>query len=149
MVYKRYIKKNGKSFGPYYYSSERKGKKVVSKYLPEYEKKSNLFDTFALGLVFLFILFMILTSGINYHQYNQDVILMGNAVKDVSSIDIKSFYESISPWILLVFAALVMLFLGYSMENRKRKNRAKRVAEMSYAYGREESQKLIQKLLHK
>ncbi|MFA5259312.1 MAG: hypothetical protein WC979_04365 [Candidatus Pacearchaeota archaeon] len=149
MVYKRYIKKNGKSFGPYYYSSHREGKKVVSRYVPEYEKKSNLFDIFALGLVFLFIFFMFSMSGINYHQYNQDVILAGNAIRDVSSIDIGSFYESVSPWILLVLAAAVMLFLGYSMENRKRKRRARRISEMSYAYGEEESKRLIQKLLHK
>jgi len=33
MVYKKYIKKDGKRYGPYYYESERIGDKVMTKYL--------------------------------------------------------------------------------------------------------------------
>lgn len=147
MVYKRYIKQNGKSFGPYYYSSQRKGKKVVSKYLPEYgEEKSSLFSIFALGFVFLFIISMFLIIGVDYNQYNKDAKIIGKVISDIPNIN-NSIYEFLSPWILLILFFLVLLFLGYSIIKMNNKNKIKRLTDMSYLYGKEETQKMIQKLL--
>ena len=46
MVYKKYIKRNGKVYGPYIYHSKRVGGKVVSESMPGLKKPkkySNLF----------------------------------------------------------------------------------------------------------
>ncbi|MBU0894873.1 MAG: S8 family serine peptidase [Nanoarchaeota archaeon] len=58
MVYKRYIKKNGKLYGPYVYHSHKKDGKVISKYLgkhiEEKSKSSSVLKTFLVfGLVIL------------------------------------------------------------------------------------------------
>ena len=42
MVYKRYIKKNGKLIGPYFYKSVREGDKVRTVYLGRVLKKSKV-----------------------------------------------------------------------------------------------------------
>jgi len=147
MVYKRYIKQNGKSFGPYYYSSHRKGKKVVSKYLPEYEEKSYLFEIFALGFIFLFIMFMFLTIGIDYNRYNQDKIIIGNVIKDIPNTNINSIYQILNPVVLLALFFLMLLFLGFAIKKKREKDRVNRISNISYIHGKEESQKLIQKLL--
>ena len=47
MVYKKYIKRNGKVYGPYYYKSYRENGKVITKFIsgPK-QKKINLFNKF-------------------------------------------------------------------------------------------------------
>ena len=41
MVYKRYIKKGGKTFGPYYYESYRDGGKVKTRYVENISGSKN------------------------------------------------------------------------------------------------------------
>jgi hypothetical protein len=41
MVYKRYVKLGDKTYGPYYYASIRKGKKVVSIFLGKTLKQAK------------------------------------------------------------------------------------------------------------
>ncbi|MBI2449223.1 hypothetical protein HYV49_02915, partial [Candidatus Pacearchaeota archaeon] len=41
MAYKKYIKKNGKTYGPYIYHSKRIGNKVVSNYIGKHDATSN------------------------------------------------------------------------------------------------------------
>jgi hypothetical protein len=44
MVYKRYIKRDGKTFGPYYYESYRDSSgNIRSRYLKDYKPKKNYF----------------------------------------------------------------------------------------------------------
>ena len=61
MVYKKYIKRGGKVFGPYYYESYRDGDKVKKKYFgTKLQKKKSItvhFSYIALGLFLLSILF--------------------------------------------------------------------------------------------
>ena len=75
MVYKRFIKRNGKLCGPYYYESYRdKNGNVISRYLPDYSPETNLGNAvrklkrilanktyfFALGIVFGLFFLLIL-----------------------------------------------------------------------------------------
>src|SRR3989304_2224570 len=55
MAYKKYIKKGGKSYGPYYYESHREDGKVVNKYvkIPEKLAVSNSQPSFFSGRKFL------------------------------------------------------------------------------------------------
>ncbi len=65
MTYKRYIRKNGKLYGPYEYSSSKKDGKVISKYLgrgKEDKSKSflKIFSTFLLlGILLLAVFFLL------------------------------------------------------------------------------------------
>jgi parallel beta-helix repeat protein len=88
MVYKRYVKKNGKTFGPYYYDSYREGEKVKKTYIggeKEYKiwkKKNNksveqpktggLFRFLFVGFLLLLILSMAALSVNYYYGNNQD-----------------------------------------------------------------------------
>ena len=59
MVYKRYIKKNGKLYGPYEYKSKKVDGKVVSEYLggPNDKSKKKISQKFFLfSLVFILII---------------------------------------------------------------------------------------------
>jgi len=58
MVYKKYIIKNGKSYGPYIYHSKRVDGKVVSEYIG-YENKTNYKNIFFIILGFVFVLILI------------------------------------------------------------------------------------------
>jgi len=54
MVYKKYIRKNGKVYGPYIYHSKRVDGKVVSEYRgPEEEKKRKKFWTFLVASILI------------------------------------------------------------------------------------------------
>lgn len=55
MAYKRYIKKNGKLYGPYTYHSKKENGKVISKYLGKSKPKKNYNQIIFLGAIFLFI----------------------------------------------------------------------------------------------
>lgn len=64
MVYKKYIKRGGKKYGPYLYENERINGKVITRYVGrgEKNKKSNLFYIF-LSLIFLISAIFILSQG--------------------------------------------------------------------------------------
>ena len=85
MAYKRYIKKNGKIYGPYVYHSHRKDGKVVSKYLGKSssvktKKQKNIqFKFFLIGLVGLILLLSI-------------ILLINIGPSGKVSLDIKSKY---------------------------------------------------------
>ncbi len=62
MVHKRYVWKNGKRFGPYYYESYREGNKIRKKYIGSSIAKNNslgLYLIFGLILVILLAFFFI------------------------------------------------------------------------------------------
>lgn len=93
MVYKKYIKRNGKLYGPYVYESKRIDGKVVSEYHgseePKKEKgvKVNSFNykkifLFFIGAILLFVLIYFFIFNINKNSVSGNVI---------ASID--SFYE--------------------------------------------------------
>ena len=64
MVYKKYIKRGGKKYGPYLYENERINGKVITRYVGrgEENKKSKLFYIF-LSLIFLISAIFILSQG--------------------------------------------------------------------------------------
>jgi hypothetical protein len=62
MVYKKYIKKDGKLYGPYIYQSKRVGGKVISEYLGVDESKINNKNK----IIFLISIFLIVTFFLLY-----------------------------------------------------------------------------------
>ncbi len=57
MAHEKYIKKNGKVYGPYSYESKRENGKVVTKYLgKETKKKNSFFKGFGVFVLFVFLL---------------------------------------------------------------------------------------------
>src|SRR4030043_411715 len=64
MVYKKYIKKNGKSYGPYIYHSRRVNGKVISEYHGSSGPNYKRFILFIFGILFLIsIAFFIFNSN--------------------------------------------------------------------------------------
>ncbi|MCF7910731.1 hypothetical protein K9L16_03600, partial [Candidatus Pacearchaeota archaeon] len=73
MVYKKYIKRGGKIFGPYYYKSIKKDGKVITEYLGtslnEFENKKKFSLTnFLLIFLTLFLFTLLLFFNFNYYQ---------------------------------------------------------------------------------
>ena len=65
MAYKKYIKRNGKVYGPYIYHSKRVGGKVVSEYrggLKKPRKYFNLLLIFGFLIVIGFFIFFLVSS---------------------------------------------------------------------------------------
>ena len=60
MAYKRYIKKNGRIYGPYNYHSKKENGKVISTYLGKSKPKKNYNQIIFLGAIFLFIFLSLL-----------------------------------------------------------------------------------------
>jgi hypothetical protein len=75
MVYKKYIKRNGKFYGPYVYNSRRVNGKVISEYQGIYDKKSNKRFIFLAigGLLLLLSIFLI---------FNHQTKISGNVVSE-------------------------------------------------------------------
>jgi len=99
MVYKRYIKKGNKLYGPYYYKSHRKKDgRVVSKYLPDYHppKKHKILLLF-LGLILVVFLLLVI-SNLNY---------------SLIKISAENFEElsSLSPNFLSIFIAVLLVLI--------------------------------------
>ncbi|NCN52031.1 hypothetical protein GW931_03390 [archaeon] len=69
MVYKKYITKNGRVYGPYYYKSKRVGNKVISEYVGESKdqkitRKKTILVGISLLVVLSLILLLLVSSGI-------------------------------------------------------------------------------------
>jgi hypothetical protein len=70
MVHKKYIKKNGKIYGPYYYKSKRVGDKVISEYVGENKKNEIPRKAIIIGglitlvIVFFFLVMLALNSNL-------------------------------------------------------------------------------------
>jgi hypothetical protein len=66
MVYKKYIKRNGKVFGPYYYESYRENGKVKTRFIsgPKSKDKIN-WKKWIIGIVLLLIII-----GVGYYFWN-------------------------------------------------------------------------------
>ncbi len=63
MVYKKYIKRNGKLYGPYVYHSRRVNGKVISEYRGVKKIDNKKFIFLAIGILALFILFFLSFRG--------------------------------------------------------------------------------------
>ena len=98
MVYKRYVYKRGKRFGPYYYESYRDGDKIRKRYLgsslplsslPEKKQKinnnlpRNILGRFHKKQLILPVLVIMLLLG--FWLFYTNVGLTGKATLDVSS----------------------------------------------------------------
>jgi len=83
MVHKKYIKKGGKSFGPYYYENYRENGKIKTRYLgirlPK-EKKKNLWVNHKKVFSFFFGLFIISTFAYYFtkSELSQNIVLESN-----------------------------------------------------------------------
>jgi hypothetical protein len=65
MVYKKYIKKNGKIYGPYIYNSKRVGGKVVSEYHGLKEQKNNSKNIFLILGILLIAMLLVVVLNLN------------------------------------------------------------------------------------
>lgn len=74
MAYKKYIKRNGKIYGPYYYKSKRVGDKVVSEYVGENSKKSFNFNKKHLIIFLGIFLVAVLIFAINFTSFSGNAI---------------------------------------------------------------------------
>jgi hypothetical protein len=90
MVYKRFIKRDGKLLGPYYYESYRgPDGKVHSRYLPNYEPQSSILENkyFLLGLLgVLSIILLLLIGNFNYKYLTGKVI---ESSENISNFEIQ------------------------------------------------------------
>ena len=53
MVYKKYIKRGDKKYGPYLYQNKRVGERVITSYEGKSSKEKNFLTTAVLGLLIL------------------------------------------------------------------------------------------------
>lgn len=93
MVYKTYIKRNGKKFGPYYYETYRdENGKVRSRYVKNPSKKSkpkrkskklNLSNIFLI-IILLFFAGLLISFAVAPHQTIEKASLTGNFISDIS-----------------------------------------------------------------
>ncbi|MCX8159117.1 MAG: right-handed parallel beta-helix repeat-containing protein, partial [Candidatus Pacearchaeota archaeon] len=82
MVYKKYIKRNGKLVGPYYYESYREDGKIKTRYLgSQLSFKKNEKNNFSVALQYLLVFLAIL--GLIVIGYFSFILLSGNIVLDV------------------------------------------------------------------
>jgi hypothetical protein len=72
MVYKKYIKKNGKFYGPYIYNSRRVDGKVISEYQGVDKKDNKRFVFLILGILFL--------VALTFFVFNSKGKISGNVV---------------------------------------------------------------------
>ncbi len=88
MVYQRYIKKNGKLYGPYTYHSRKVNGKVVSEYHGKYKNEGSVKKYLSLNkyFLFLFISLFLLILTINFIP-NEDVFTNPISGKVISSFD--------------------------------------------------------------
>jgi hypothetical protein len=76
MVYKKYIKRNGKVYGPYYYSSRRVNGKVVSEYHGPNEKRD--YKKFLVGIFGIALLIALIFFILNLNSSHQNI--SGNVI---------------------------------------------------------------------
>jgi len=122
MVYEKYIKKNGKVYGPYLYRSKRVDGKVISEYVGE-KKDSNKVQrkflisatSIAIVLVLFAMIFFSLSSGVfsgkavSEHEYETPLIT-GDVVNTeqitIQDIDDGKFQQTArnyKNWIIVTF----------------------------------------------
>lgn len=102
MVYKKYIKRSGKIFGPYYYKSYRdKGGKVKTRFISGPKKRDRILDkmnnNLFLTIILILVILLIFLSGI-YLSRMQDVKLENNPVSRI---------------FIFMMLSLIILFYGY------------------------------------
>jgi len=66
MVYKKYIKRNGKTFGPYYYESYRENGKVKTRFISGPKASGKISYKKWIGGVILFLIMV----GVGYYFKN-------------------------------------------------------------------------------
>jgi len=122
MPYEKYIKKNGKIYGPYLYRSKRVDGKVISEYVGESKiskkipkKFLEIFVSFAIVIVILAMVFFSLNSGIfsgkAVSKIPKNVIpITGNSVNtettiipDINDGDFHQTARNYKNWIIVTF----------------------------------------------
>ncbi len=117
MVYKKYIKRNGKIYGPYYYESYRKNGKVVTKYVGSGDENrkiknknySNIFLIISAASLVLFFVFLsanFLTGRVvEQHVNANSTIKIINQIEDVVirrnyqyTLDLNDYFENVDSY---------------------------------------------------
>ncbi len=84
MVYKKYIKKNGRLHGPYYYESYREDGKIKHRYLgTSLPKKDRVTVHFLLVIISILLIFGLIFSNIGQDFVGSVKIIAGNVAKGV------------------------------------------------------------------
>jgi len=96
MVHLRYIKKNGKTYGPYSYKTVRtKDGKIKNIYLGKHETKrpNNVVQTVFLALIMIFSLFILISLFQNSEMPTGFVVLENHAGENIGNYDINQVGE--------------------------------------------------------
>ena len=95
MVYKKYIKRDGRVFGPYYYESYREKGKVKTRFISgpakndkKEKKNSNNKYLIALGIILLILLIVVVLNYDSIKEFWKSEI-DGYVIKDI----FKKFYN--------------------------------------------------------
>ncbi|MFH1359139.1 MAG: hypothetical protein ABIH37_04575 [archaeon] len=89
MVYKKYIKRNGKVFGPYYYESYREKGKVKTRFVSGPKKSDNIKSKIknkGFLLVSLLIVLLVII-GVGFFNSSINSSISGNAIKYVCGVE--------------------------------------------------------------
>ena len=90
MAYKKYIKRNGKTYGPYIYHSRKVDGKVITEYHGKHVPQNKLF---ILG-IFSFLLFTFLLGGYFFTHSESLNTLKNVGLKSISSITGFTIFEN-------------------------------------------------------
>ena len=123
MVYKKYIKKNGKIYGPYNYQSKRVDGKVVSEYVgPETSKKRiNKISLLVVSLAIISVVFVLLFIALEFNLFSgkvisedfdnpQDNVITGASinqepvVSETNSGEFEQTMRTYKDWIIVTFS---------------------------------------------
>jgi len=85
MSYKKYIKRDGKLYGPYIYKSKRIGNKVVSHYVGQ-EKNVGQKRNLPTKKIFISILLGIFLIGLFYAIFNLNFSFTGKVTLQTNSV---------------------------------------------------------------
>jgi parallel beta-helix repeat protein len=109
MVYKRYIKKGGKTFGPYYYKSYRDSKgNVKTEYVEDHESPSRKLLTISICLLVL-IAGILITFGMGNDFKSSKEVFSGNVILDYNLIrtPLQESFTSFGKWLVFTGFAVV------------------------------------------
>ncbi|GAG08206.1 unnamed protein product, partial [marine sediment metagenome] len=98
MVYKRYIKKNGKVYGPYYYKNRKENGKVITEYIGtessvNKKKPLKVFLIIFISLILLFSSFLILRNNLTDFSFNIEDFSL-NSIKTMTGFLISEDFNN-------------------------------------------------------
>ena len=113
MAYKKYIKRDGKVYGPYIYHSRKVNGKVISEYRGKYEEKNNKRKQILTFLIIALVIFSLII-GLNYNKidFNQGF----KTTKSILNNIITPIIKSLTGFVVSDESELEKEIDGYSLE---------------------------------